>query len=85
MLDQKPFRDLAKIVDSFKDDRIWVYAEWIGKQYACKEDGVWLAGYHGILYDLTDEAIRACSQDTRSTFVLLIVFETCLQSTILSV
>lgn len=65
VLDRKPFEELAQIIDSFKDDRIWAYAEWIGQQYASKEDGVWLAGYHGILYDLTDEAIRACSSETR--------------------
>ena len=65
VLDRKPFQELAGLVAGFKDDRIWVYAEWIGHEYASKIDGVWVSGYHGLLYDLTDEAIKACSSNTR--------------------
>ena len=65
MLDQRPFEELARIVEEFRDERIWVYAEWIGRQYASKIEGIWAPGYHGLLYDLTDEAIQACSSETR--------------------
>lgn len=30
----------------------------IGEEYTPKEDGVWIPSYHGILYNLTDDAIR---------------------------
>jgi len=64
-MDSKPFHGLAEILHQLHDDRIWVYAEWIGQQFAPKIDGVWIANYHQLLYDLTDEAIRACSPQTR--------------------
>ena len=65
VMDSKPFHDLAAILNRLQDHRIWVFAEWIGPQFAPKAEGVWLPNYHQVLYDLTDEAIRACSPHTR--------------------
>lgn len=65
-LDRKPFSDLARIVQSLEDDRIWTLAEWVGEEFAPKApDGTWYPHYHKLLYDLTDEAVRACSPFTR--------------------
>jgi len=65
VMDSAPFHGLAGILNHLNDDRIWVYAEWIGRQFAPKVEGVWSPSYHQVLYDLTDEAIRACSSHTR--------------------
>eukprot|EP01024_Parvocaulis_polyphysoides_P035578 TRINITY_DN3153_c0_g1_i1.p1 TRINITY_DN3153_c0_g1~~TRINITY_DN3153_c0_g1_i1.p1 ORF type:complete len:375 (-),score=48.81 TRINITY_DN3153_c0_g1_i1:204-1208(-) len=48
------------------DERIWVFAEWIGTQYTPKQpDGSqWMLGYHSRLYNLTDEAIRVCPRNS---------------------
>ncbi len=29
VLDSRPFEDLHHIAEEFKDDRIWVFAEWV--------------------------------------------------------
>ena len=46
------------------DDRIWTFAEWIGMQFTPQAENGWAAGYHHQLYNLTDEAIRACPTST---------------------
>eukprot|EP01023_Acetabularia_acetabulum_P013725 TRINITY_DN16639_c1_g2_i1.p1 TRINITY_DN16639_c1_g2~~TRINITY_DN16639_c1_g2_i1.p1 ORF type:complete len:415 (+),score=54.24 TRINITY_DN16639_c1_g2_i1:48-1292(+) len=62
VMDQKPFHDLHHIVRNMSDDRIWIFAEWIGSKYTPKQpDGSqWMLGYHNRLYNLTDQAIRVC-------------------------
>ena len=65
VMDSKPFPDLARLVQKLNDDRVWVYAEWVGNTFSPKINGSWVYGYHKLLYDLTDEAVRACSPKTR--------------------
>ncbi|KAK9813768.1 hypothetical protein WJX73_008320 [Symbiochloris irregularis] len=65
VLDGKPFDDLAHTVQDFEDDRIWTFAEWIGLQFAPHAEEGWAHGYHHQLYNLTDEAIRACPASTQ--------------------
>ena len=64
VLDGKPFDELALIVQEFEDDRIWSYAEWIGAQFTPHAEHGWASGYHQQLYNLTDDAIRACPPTT---------------------
>lgn len=48
------------------DERVWVFAEWIGEAYAPKYDNnVWVPGYHDLLYNLTDDAIQVCPSGTK--------------------
>ncbi|KAF8065512.1 EXOSC8 [Scenedesmus sp. PABB004] len=67
VLDNRPFPDLRHIVRDAADERIDVFAEWISARYAPKTpDGrQWAHDYHAKLYNLTDEAIRACPRRTR--------------------
>ncbi len=70
MMDNRPFPDLRSIVRNSNESRVHVYAEWISYKYPPKtEDKQWSEGYHGKLYNLTDEAIRACPKET--TWVLV--------------
>ncbi len=40
----------------------FVFRLWqIGREYTPKQQGVWTAGYHEKLYNLTDEAIRGAA------------------------
>lgn len=65
VMDNRNFPDLRDFVNGLKDDRVWVYAEWVAWKYGAKEtNGSWTADYHNKLYNLTDEAIRACSPNT---------------------
>ena len=36
VLDSRPFEDLHHIVDDFNDDRVWVFAEWVGAAAAAR-------------------------------------------------
>jgi hypothetical protein len=65
VLDARPFEDLHHIVQDFHDDRIWVFAEWIDKAFKPKVGVEWAPGYHGTLYNLTDDAIQVCPPSTR--------------------
>lgn len=62
--DARPFMDLHRILHRLNDDRVWVFAEWIGEEFRPKQGGQWVAGYHERLYNLTDDAIRVCPPDT---------------------
>eukprot|EP00887_Chlorella_sp_A99_P006362 scaffold3.g6362.t1 len=75
VLDSSPFADLHSVVAEVNDTRVWVFAEWlrtplrlkIGAQYQPKlatGTGEWSPGYHGHLYNLTDDAIQVCPPDT---------------------
>lgn len=64
MADARPFVDIHRIVDRLNDDRVWVFAEWIGQEFMPKQDNQWVAGYHERLYNLTDDAIRVCPPNT---------------------
>lgn len=64
--DSRPFPDLQQIVMEHNDTRIWVFAEWIGNEFAPKTaHGAWVPGYHELLYNLTDDAIQVCPPDTK--------------------
>lgn len=65
VLDGTPFEEMARIVQTCKDDRLWTYAEWIGAQYTAQDQHGGASEYHHQLYNLTDEAIRACPPTTR--------------------
>lgn len=65
VMDSRPFQELSQIVQEAGDDRIWTFAEWNGPQFSPKTAGVWNLGYHALLYNLTDEAIRACPPSTQ--------------------
>ncbi|KAF6263567.1 hypothetical protein COO60DRAFT_1282230 [Scenedesmus sp. NREL 46B-D3] len=67
VMDNRPFPDLRHIVRDAADDRIDVFAEWISARHQPKTaDGKqWMKDYHAKLYNLTDEAIRACPRGTR--------------------
>ncbi|KAK9811560.1 hypothetical protein WJX72_005917 [[Myrmecia] bisecta] len=65
VMDSKPFEDLQYILQDLKDERVWVFAEWIGVQFSPRVDNQWAQGYHALLYNLTDEAVRACPTDTK--------------------
>jgi hypothetical protein len=45
--DDVAFRNLAAIVADLHDDRVWIYAEWIGSDFRPKVNGAWAPGYHG--------------------------------------
>ncbi|KAI8108278.1 hypothetical protein M9434_006305 [Picochlorum sp. BPE23] len=62
--DKKPFPEMYTILESMNETRAWVFAEWIGEDYTPKIDGAWANGYHGTLYNMTDDAIRLCSPST---------------------
>eukprot|EP00775_Hariotina_reticulata_P012502 gene12502-12637_t len=66
VMDNRPFPDLRHIVRDGADERIQVFAEWISAHYQPKTaDGrSWSNDYHSKLYNLTDEAIRACPKST---------------------
>ena len=64
--DSRPFPDLQQIVMEHNDTRIWVFAEWIGNEFAPKtSQGAWVPGYHEMLYNLTDDAIQVCPPETK--------------------
>ncbi|KAL6776261.1 hypothetical protein ACKKBG_A20435 [Auxenochlorella protothecoides x Auxenochlorella symbiontica] len=64
-MDGAAFPELHSIVAASDDPRIWVFAEWIGPDFAAKtEDGMWSPYYHALLYNLTDDAVFACPEDT---------------------
>lgn len=65
VLDSQPFPDLAHILQSLDDDRVWVFAEWIGPEFAARSGSQWVPTYHSMLYNLTDEAVRACPRSTK--------------------
>lgn len=45
--DSVPFSSLPHILNDLADDRVWVYAEWTGPEYAPRTRGDWTPGYHG--------------------------------------
>ena len=45
--DSVPFSGLPFILQDLADERVWVYAEWIGPEFAPRTDGDWTPGYHG--------------------------------------
>jgi len=63
MVDKTPFTEAYDIIrDLNETSRAWIYTEWIGERYTPKQpDGTWTEGYHGTLYNVTDDAIRACA------------------------
>lgn len=65
MVDKKPFSEAYDIIrDLNETSRAWIYTEWIGEEYTPKQpDGGWTEGYHGMLYNVTDDAIRVCSPE----------------------
>lgn len=65
VLDGQPFSDLPHILQALDDDRVWVFAEWVGPDYAARTGASWAPLYHGMLYNLTDEAVRACPRSTQ--------------------
>lgn len=65
VLDSRPFPDLAHILQSLDDDRVWVFAEWIAPEFAARSGSQWVSTYHSMLYKLTDEAVRACPRTTK--------------------
>jgi len=65
VLDSRPFPDLAQILQQLDDDRVWVFAEWIGPDFAARSGSQWVPTYHSMLYNLTDEAVRACPRSTK--------------------
>ncbi|EIE21685.1 hypothetical protein COCSUDRAFT_56879 [Coccomyxa subellipsoidea C-169] len=64
VMDSRPFTRLPTILAEIADDRIWIFAELIGTEYTSKHGGAWVPGYHGLLYNLTDQAFRACPAST---------------------
>ncbi len=66
MVDKRPFPEAHDIIrDLDETSRAWIYTEWIGDEYTPKQpDGGWSEGYHGMLYNVTDDAIRVCSPET---------------------
>lgn len=65
VLDSQPFSDLPHILQSLDDDRVWVFAEWVGPEFAARVGSQWVPTYHSMLYNLTDEAVRACPRSTK--------------------
>lgn len=45
--DSVPFSGLPSILQDLADERVWVYAEWIGPEFAPRTHGDWTPGYHG--------------------------------------
>ncbi len=65
VMDNRPFPDLRTLVRQANESRVSVYAEWISYKYEPKTaDKQWSEGYHGKLYNLTDDAVRACPRHT---------------------
>ena len=65
VLDSRPFSDLAHMLQQLDDDRVWVFSEWIGPEFAARSGSQWVPTYHSMLYNLTDEAVRACPRSTK--------------------
>jgi hypothetical protein len=65
VMDGKPFEDLPYILQRVNDDRVWMYADYVGQQFAPKVNGEFQIMYHEKLYNLTDDAIRACPRSSR--------------------
>ncbi len=65
VMDSRPFENLSQVLQEIGDERVWTFAEWIGPGFSPKSGPVWNLGYHGLLYNLTDEAIRACPSSTK--------------------
>lgn len=65
VLDSRPFPDLTHMLQKLDDDRVWVFAEWIGPEFAARSGSQWVPTYHSMLYNLTDEAVRACPRSTK--------------------
>ena len=65
MVDRRPFSEAHEIIrDLNETSRAWIYTEWIGEEYTPKQpDGAWSEGYHGMLYNVTDDAIRVCNPE----------------------
>eukprot|EP00884_Botryococcus_braunii_P001944 jgi/Botrbrau1/11750/Bobra.0195s0075.1 len=59
VMDGKPFEDLPHILQRVNDERVWMFADYIGQQFAPKINGQAVTAYHEKLYNLTDNAIRA--------------------------
>lgn len=66
-MDNRPFPDLRHIVRDADDERIQVFAEWISarNQPRTNDGQQWAPEYHTRLYNLTDDAVRACPRDTQ--------------------
>ena len=45
--DSVPFSGLPFILQDLADERVWVYAEWVGPEFAPRTHGDWTPGYHG--------------------------------------
>ncbi|KDD76615.1 hypothetical protein H632_c160p2 [Helicosporidium sp. ATCC 50920] len=63
-MDGQPFESLHHILRDLNDERIWVFAEWVGPEYAARVGTDWSPNYHGMLYNLTDDAIQMCDRRT---------------------
>ncbi|CAD7702246.1 unnamed protein product, partial [Ostreobium quekettii] len=65
VVDSMTFPDLPHLVRGLRDDRIWVFADLVGRELAARgEGGGWADGYHRSLYGVTDEAVRGCRPGT---------------------
>lgn len=64
-MDGKPFEDLPAILQRVNDERVWMFADHIGQNFAPKVNGQAVTAYHEKLYNLTDDAIRACPRTSR--------------------
>ena len=64
VVDKEPFAEMHDIIASMNETRAWVFAEWIGREFLPKKNGEWVDGYHGVLYNVTDSAIRLCSSSS---------------------
>lgn len=65
IMDNTPFEELDEMLRNLDDDRVWTYANWVHSDFAPKDkDGTWKPLYHDKLYNLTDEAARACAPGT---------------------
>lgn len=67
VMDNRPFPDLRHIVRDADDERVQVFAEWISarNQPRTNDGQQWAKDYHTRLYNLTDDAVRACPRGTR--------------------
>lgn len=65
VMDGKPFEDLPAILQRVNDERVWMFADHIGQNFAPKVNGQAVTAYHEKLYNLTDDAIRACPRTSR--------------------
>ena len=67
--DNEPFRDLHHTLLDIGDNRVWVFAEWIGPAFKPKSNGTWVPEYHGMLYNLTDDGMAVCPPNTKWVIV----------------